>query len=169
MNFLNLNHDHRLNLLKAFFCLLVSLAPLQLARAAQPPSDLVAEAVILRPLRVAEVPAEQTGLLREFAIEEGDRVEAGALLAKLDPREAEYALRQAELEVELAVARTTNEVPLRYARKALEVARAELDRSAEVVVANTKSGLEQIEQFEVGGGENLQGLVGGELFALKYA
>ena len=58
---------------------------------------LVIDGVVLRPLRVAEVPAQQTGLLQSFAIREGERVEAGQLMASLDDRVARHDLRKAEL------------------------------------------------------------------------
>jgi macrolide-specific efflux system membrane fusion protein len=100
---------------------------------------LVLDAVVLRPLQVAEVPAQQTGLLQRFAIREGEQVEAGQLLASLDDRAAQHDLRQAELEHELATLRVANEVHLRYAEKALEVARAELARSNESIEQFAKS------------------------------
>ena len=100
---------------------------------------LVACGVVLRPLQVAEVPAQQTGLLQSFAIREGEQVEAGQLLASLDDRAARHDLRQAELEHELATLRVANEVHLRYAEKALEVARAELARSNESIESFAKS------------------------------
>jgi len=102
-------------------------------------SLLVVDAVVLRPLRVAEVPAQQTGLLQDFAIREGEQVAAGQLLAALDDRAARHDLQQAELEHELATLRVSNEVHLRYAEKALEVARAELARSNESIESFAKS------------------------------
>jgi macrolide-specific efflux system membrane fusion protein len=100
---------------------------------------LVVDAVVLWPLQVAEVPAQQTGLLQSFAIREGEQVEAGQLLASLDDRAARHDLRQAELEHELAALRVANEVHLRFAEKALEVARAELARSNESIESFAKS------------------------------
>ncbi len=100
---------------------------------------LVVDGVVLRPLRLAEVPAQQTGLLRQLAIREGERVEEGQLLASLDDRAARHDLRQAELEYELATLRVANEVRLRYAEKALEVARAEVARSKESIEKFAKS------------------------------
>ncbi len=110
-----------------------------MAHAAEPDAILEIESVVLRPLQVAEVPAQQTGLLKQIAVAEGQQVEQGRLLASLDVRGAEYAVRQAELEHELAGTKVTNDVQLRYAEKALEVARAELDRSRESVESFAKS------------------------------
>lgn len=108
-------------------------------RADEVAAPLTVESVVLRPLRAAEVPARQTGLLRELVIREGEQVAEGQLLASLDAREMEHTIRQAELEHELASEKATNRVQLRYAEKALEVARAELGRSNESIENFAKS------------------------------
>ena len=100
---------------------------------------LVVDAVVLQPFQVAEVPAQRTGLLQGFSIQEGEQVQAGQVLASLDARAARHELRQAELEHELATLKVANEVHLRFAKKALEVAQAELSRSNESIEQFAKS------------------------------
>ena len=97
------------------------------------------ESVVLRPLREAEVPAQQTGLLEKIVVEEGQRVETGQLLASLDARQAELTVARAKLEHAQAKAKAKNDVSLLYADKALEVARAELRRSRESIDKFAKS------------------------------
>ena len=90
---------------------------------------LAIDAVVLRPMVEAEVPARQTGVLARFAAQEGDAVAEDALLAALDDRLAALALKQAVVERDAAAAKVKNDVRIQYAAKALEVARAELKRS----------------------------------------
>ena len=109
------------------------------AHAADTPPPIEVETVVLRPMHAAEVPAQQTGLLRELTVGEGEQVAEGQVLAVLDQREAELLVRQAKIECELATEKAGNQVQLRYAQKALEVARAELSRSEESVESFAKS------------------------------
>jgi len=97
------------------------------------------ESVVLRPLREAEVPAQQTGLLQQIVVEEGQRVEQGQVLVLLDARQAELAVARAKLEFAQAEAKAQNEISILYAEKALEVAKAELRRSSESIEQFAKS------------------------------
>jgi len=101
--------------------------------------NLQVGAVVLRPLQAAEIPAQQTGLLRAVAVVEGQRVESGQLLATLDDREAKLEVVQAKIEHAQAEAKANNQVHIQYAVKALEVARAELRRSKESIEEFAKS------------------------------
>jgi macrolide-specific efflux system membrane fusion protein len=93
--------------------------------------SLAIDAVVLRPMVEAEVPARQTGVLAKIAVEEGAVVNAEQTLASLDDRAARLAVTKAELEREQAFAKANNQLRIQYADKALEVARAEMQRSAE--------------------------------------
>jgi len=97
------------------------------------------ESVVLRPLHAAEVPAQQTGLLRQIVIEEGQQVAQGQVLALLDARQAKLAVARAKLEYAQAEAKAKNEISILYAEKALEVAKAELRRSSESIEQFAKS------------------------------
>ena len=97
------------------------------------------DSVVLRPLQAAEVPAQQTGLLRQIIVKEGQRVTEGEVLATLDARQAELAVARAEMEFAQAEAKAKNEIRVLYAAKALEVAEAELKRSSESIEQFAKS------------------------------
>lgn len=111
--------------------LLAALFPL--ANFAATPGAIEVEAVVLRPLQSAEVPAQRTGLLKRISVEEGDEVEADQILATLDPLEASLAVQKARYELAQAEKKANNEVSIEYAVKAIEVAEAELRRSRESV------------------------------------
>jgi HlyD family secretion protein len=53
----------------------------------------------LRPWRHATVSAERGGVVRERAVEEGDRVQTGSLLARIDDREERIELSEAEADL----------------------------------------------------------------------
>ncbi len=114
--------------LRLALCLLASVAASAQRTAAE---ETVIDSVVLRPLVEAEVPARQTGVLAEIAVEEGAAVKTGELLAMLDDRAAKLAVAKAELERAQVHAKATNELRIKYADKALEVARAEMKRSSE--------------------------------------
>lgn len=106
--------------------------------AAEPPA-LSIESVVLRPMREAEVPAQQSGLLIKIVAAEGEQVKKGQLLASLDARVAELDVERARLERAQAEAKATNTTKSEFAEKALEVARAELRRSSESIKKFAKS------------------------------
>lgn len=59
---------------------------------------VVAEGVVV-PARTIHVLAQRTGVLTETGVDVGDVVEAGQLLARIDPRDAELEVRAAEIEL----------------------------------------------------------------------
>ena len=73
-------------------------------------------------MHAAEVPAQQVGVLREIVADEGTTVEAGAVLAKLDSRQAELDVAKAKLEAAQAAAKAGNRTKVEYAEKSLAVA-----------------------------------------------
>ncbi|MCA9260415.1 MAG: HlyD family efflux transporter periplasmic adaptor subunit [Planctomycetales bacterium] len=105
---------------------------------AEEPGQLRVDAV-LAPLVEAETPARAIGVLETVDVEEGQTVEQGAVLAHLDDRVAQHALRKAELERDQAQAAANNRLRVAYAEKALEVATAELKRSQESIEKFAKS------------------------------
>ncbi len=107
---------------------------------AEPP----AVPVILRLTADVRVPARSENQLREIAVEEGDTVSAGDLLAQIDDSEPQLELEQATLEWEDARRRATSGVEVRLARKALEVAGKELAR-AEVAQERYQNAISQTE------------------------
>ncbi|HEX7051604.1 MAG TPA: efflux RND transporter periplasmic adaptor subunit [Longimicrobiales bacterium] len=86
--------------------------------------DISAEAAgIIEPVRVVEVKSKASGEILDLTVDTGDRVEEGALLATIDPRDVRNALDQAEADLEVARAR-------------LATAEAQRKRSAELHEAN---------------------------------
>ncbi len=102
-------------------------------------SSLRVESVVLRPMREAEVSAQQSGLLIKIIAGEGKQVKKGQLLASLDARVAELDVERAKLERAQAEAKSANTTKVEFAEKALEVARAELRRSSESIKKFAKS------------------------------
>ena len=100
---------------------------------------IVVNSVVLSPLEVAEVPAQQTGVLQEILAREGAVVAEGEVLARLDARQATLDVAQAELESDQAEARATNRIRVEFAEKSLAVAQAELARSQESISQFAKS------------------------------
>jgi HlyD family secretion protein len=74
-----------------------------LAEVARRDIDVVAEASgVVEPIRVVEVKSKASGEALEVAVETGDRVEAGTLLARIDPRDVQSAYDQAVADEEAA-------------------------------------------------------------------
>ncbi len=84
------------------------------------PRYVTDECVVL-PLRRSEVRAEIDGILAEIFVDEGDRVRAGDVLAQLDGRDVNAALRQAQADVERL---TANVEKMRSGFRKEEVARS---------------------------------------------
>ncbi|MCC7475119.1 MAG: biotin/lipoyl-binding protein, partial [Pirellulales bacterium] len=113
--------------------LLVACAVLPSARAVE------VEAVVLRLIEEAEVPAQESGLVTQVAASEGKRVKQGEVLAQLDDAVPRLAAAAAQAKYAIAREKAVNDVRVRYARKALEVSEAELQRSTESVEKFAKS------------------------------
>lgn len=79
-----------------------------------------------------EVATARAGLLQTVAVAEGDLVEQGALLAKLDTRRAELEARQADEEAKLAEYRAADDTEVRHVTKTHELAAVEYERAVAV-------------------------------------
>src|SRR5690606_13163494 len=77
----------------------------------------------IEPIRVVEVRSKASGEILNLAVETGDFVRRGDLLAEIDPRDVRNALAQAEADLEVARAR-------------LATAQAQRKRSDELLKAN---------------------------------
>src|SRR5688572_18081643 len=65
--------------------------------------EVVAEAAgLVEPIRVVEVKSKASGQVLRVEAETGSRVEQGALLAEIDPRDVQNALEQAQADLEAA-------------------------------------------------------------------
>jgi multidrug efflux pump subunit AcrA (membrane-fusion protein) len=99
--------------------------------AVEPADEPRINSALLTLIEDADVSASETGLLSLLAVKEGETVEEGMPLAKIDDRDAK--LVRARAETELTVARTiaNNDVKIRYAKLSVAVANSELARATE--------------------------------------
>lgn len=74
----------------------------------------------LEPVRQVEVKSKASGEVLRILAETGDQVEAGALLAQVDPRDVENAFNQAQADLDVARAR-------------VEIARSQQERSRQLL------------------------------------
>ncbi len=92
----------------------------------------------VEPIRIVSVSAQTTGTLLSVLVEEGDRVDAGQLMAELDARETSAQLERAEAALanaestfqraqQLQANGLTTEADLDAARSAYEIARADVE------------------------------------------
>jgi multidrug resistance efflux pump len=90
---------------------------------------LIVENALVRVIRQVEIPARKEGLLLEVQVKEGDIVKVDDLLGTIDHEQAELALRQSELELQLATEKARSEVAVNAARRAREFADMEFQRA----------------------------------------
>jgi macrolide-specific efflux system membrane fusion protein len=87
--------------------------------------------VLVKLLDQHDAPAQETGSLTELAVQEGSRVKAGDLLARVDDTEARYAEDRARVELAIATQQAASDVANRLAERTLETATGELRRADE--------------------------------------
>ena len=86
--------------------------------------------VVLKLIDQVDVPAQETGLLAEVGVSEGDSVESGGVIARFDVRDIELLRSQTAIQVKIAEAEAANRSAIRDAEGSLAVAVAERDRAA---------------------------------------
>jgi len=91
--------------------------------------DVRVSSVLVKLLDQVEVPAREAGVLEEVTVREGQMVETGAPLAKIDDAAALFDKHRAEMELLAAGKEADSDVKVRFARKSLELAEAELRRA----------------------------------------
>lgn len=91
--------------------------------------EIEVSSVLVKLIEQVEVPAREAGVLAEVEVREGQMIEAGAPVARIDDSAPRLDKRTAELELEGARKMAENDVKVRFARKSAEVARAELERA----------------------------------------
>lgn len=107
---------------------------LTVACALFPVTDLAAQApievssVLLKLVEKVDVPAEQAGVLREIAVNEGALVKAGDALARLDDEAARIGQQRAAADVRIAERLARDRLPVEIAQKSLEQARQRLQQ-----------------------------------------
>jgi multidrug resistance efflux pump len=102
--------------------------------AAAPGADrTVIESALVTVIEEVEIPAKVEGVLAAVEAREGQMVEAGAVVARIDDVEARLTHDRARTEFEIARKQADNDLKVRLARKSTDVAKAELRRSLESV------------------------------------
>lgn len=121
--------------------LLLAIAWLLLSAAAPQAAaqSIVAESVVLQLLDEADLAAGQSGIVVELNVREGESVQRGDVLARIDDTAAKITEQAAQAELALAKARSENDVAVRAAEAAQRVAEAELARSEDSIARFPKS------------------------------
>jgi macrolide-specific efflux system membrane fusion protein len=102
-------------------------------------ASIEVESVVLRLMEEAEVPAQESGVVTNVAVREGQRVKRGQLLSQIDDQVPRLAAEATKAQYEIARAKASNDVRIRFAQKSLEVSEAELRRSTESIQRFPKS------------------------------
>ena len=99
----------------------------RLAQADDGKEDIVVQAMTTALIRQAEIPARDSGILRQTPVNPGDQVIEGQILAQLDDELQQSALKAAELNLQIAKWNADNTLPLEVATA--QVREAELKKS----------------------------------------
>ena len=108
------------------FCVV---ANLQLVGHAKQSRQIVVEKALVKVSETADVPAEQSGVLFNLAVREGQVVKAGETIARINSDSLTLKLKRARLEHELAKMAAASDVDLQYSKKSFDVAISDLRRS----------------------------------------
>jgi macrolide-specific efflux system membrane fusion protein len=76
-----------------------------------------------------DVPAREAGQIVQLDVQEGARVKAGEVLARLDDTEARFAEQRAKVELQIAGEQATSDIDARSAQRSLMTAEMELKRA----------------------------------------
>lgn len=104
---------------------MVLLSPATTALAA----DVSVESVVIKLVAEVEVPAMEAGPLVELVSPELSRVAAGALLVRIDDRDAALEVVRAQIAVDHAEHQAANDVKIRQARQSLKLAELDLKKA----------------------------------------
>lgn len=86
---------------------------------------------VVRVQEEVRIPAQEAGVLIKMPVKEGSRLAEGDLLATVDDRESEAALKIAEFGLQAAIKRATDTIEETYARKAADVAEVDWRQAVE--------------------------------------
>src|SRR5262249_29238300 len=99
----------------------------------------VIESALVTLIEQVEIPAKIEGVLAAVDVREGQMVEVGTVVARLEDTEARLTHDRAKTDFEIARKQATNDLKVRVARKSTDVARAEYRRAQESVEKYKKS------------------------------
>lgn len=104
----------------------------QIVTPSEPRDSIKVEEAVLKIIESVNVPAERSGIIREIDASEGDLVEQGRIIARIDDRQPRLKLEQANVELDIARHEAEDDINIRFTQKALAVAAAELRRAMEL-------------------------------------
>ena len=99
--------------------------------AADPKDEIQIDSAQLTLIEHANVSASEPGVLSLLAVKEGETVEEGRPLAKIDDRDVKMIHARAEVELQFARVLAENDIKTRFAKLAVDVANSELARAKE--------------------------------------
>ena len=102
-------------------------------------AEQTVESVLVTVIEEAEIPAKVDGVLAAVAVREGQVIEGGAVVARIEDDEVRLTHERARTEFEIARKQAQNDLKVRIARKSADVARAEYKRAVESVEKYKKS------------------------------
>jgi macrolide-specific efflux system membrane fusion protein len=101
--------------------------------------DVRLESVQVTLSEQVDVAAPVAGLVAELCVHEGEFVDQGELLGRIEDTEVQLQKRRAEVELANATKLAGNDISVRFAEKAREVADAELQRAKDSLTRYPKS------------------------------
>ncbi|ADB16856.1 Multidrug resistance efflux pump-like protein [Pirellula staleyi DSM 6068] len=104
----------------------------QLSTSTEPPRQAVIAHCLVSLVEDIQVPALEAGALMAVEAAEGQYVQAGQVLARIDDRQSQLQRIAAELERDAAIAKANDDIEVRYAQAALAVANADVERALAV-------------------------------------
>ncbi len=102
-------------------------------------SGVPVESVLITLIEHAVVPAQESGVVSQIKVREGQQVKRGELLLQLDETDARLTADAAKTQFEIARKVGSNDVKVRFTQKSHELARAELRRANESIEKFKKS------------------------------
>uniref|UniRef100_A0A7C4L0N9 HlyD family efflux transporter periplasmic adaptor subunit n=1 Tax=Bellilinea caldifistulae TaxID=360411 RepID=A0A7C4L0N9_9CHLR len=105
-------------------------------RAGALPNELTLDHCLVSIIDEAQVPSQESGVIAELLVKEGQAVRAGDLLFRLDDLSARAAYRVAEFKWQQAEKEAKSDVSVRFSQASADVARANYDAANE---ANRRS------------------------------
>ncbi|MGQ0634183.1 MAG: efflux RND transporter periplasmic adaptor subunit [Planctomycetaceae bacterium] len=100
---------------------------------------LIIDSALVTVIEEVEVPARVEGVLLSIGVREGQIVEAGAEVARIDDAEPRLTFERSSVELDMARKQAASELKLLLAQKSAELARVELKRARESVDKYKKS------------------------------
>ncbi len=101
--------------------------------------ETIIESALITIIEQAEIPAKVEGVLATIDVREGQMLEAGAVVARIEDTEVRLTHERAKIDFEIARKQAQNDLKIRVAKKSAEVARTELKRAVEAVEKYKKS------------------------------